>query len=557
MTENAIFHKPESQYCFAVNENTVKLRLRIAKCDSPDKIEVVYGPKYSFAAEQLTKEMKITAQDRLYKYYSAELSLCDLRLTYIFKITENGHSLYYSEDGLTQSYSFEYNYYNCFQYSYLNKSDIHRVVSGANGLVFYQIFVDRFCKGNQDKDCFYINLDWGEIPTAKSFAGGDLNGITQKLDYILNLGANCIYLTPIFKAPSNHKYDTQDYYTVDEMFGGEKALCELVEAAHKKGIRVVLDAVFNHCSETNAMFEDVKANGKASKYSDWFIINSFEPLEYECFAACKYMPKFNTSNPDARSYLIEIAKHWTKKLGIDGWRLDVSDEVSHTFWREFRKEIKKINENCILIGENWHDASNYLSGDQFDGIMNYALTKALLDFLCFEALSATEFAEKLNGLLMRNTDTANRMMLNLIDSHDTHRFLTRACGNKEKLLSALSAVFFFPGIPCIYYGTENEMLGGYDPDSRRTFDWSLESKSTCAKLLIKELSGLKAEPDFRNGEFLATSKQDLAILERKGEKTAYRLIINGSNNKTYCQSGLIKPYGCLIEKYENHPKEEV
>lgn len=565
MTENAIFHEPESKYCFATGKSTVKLRLRIAKDDRPDKIEVIYGGKYDFALTQFSKEMNIIAKDRLYTYYGTELTLSDLRLTYVFKIYEGGKVMYYSEDGLAQSYDFEFNYYNCFQYSYLNSSDTHRIVRGAEGFVFYQIFVDRFRRGNIVKDLSYINMDWGDIPTPKSFAGGDLDGICEKLGYVSELGANCIYLTPVFESVSNHKYDTKDYYTVDEMFGGREALERLVKEAHKMGMKVVLDAVFNHCSELNELFSDVKANGERSKYRDWFIIDGFSPLSYECFSSCEYMPKFNTSNPDACRYLIDIAKYWTRELGIDGWRLDVSDEVSHTFWREFRKEIKKLDENCILIGENWHNANVYLRGDQFDGIMNYALTKACLDFFAFCTLDAKGFADKLGELLMRNSDTVNSMMLNLIDSHDTHRFLTRVGGDTDKLKSALAVVFFYPGMPCIYYGTENEMLGGYDPDSRRTFDWSLESAENGTKSLIKALCAMKQDEDFKSGDFRIFHENGLVILERKGKGKTYRLTLNGNpheiiyedNNNIIASSiteKAIRPYGFIIETPANAKK---
>lgn len=564
MTENAIFHEPESKYCFATGKNTVKLRLRIAREDRPSRIEVIYGGKYDFGLAQLSKEMNIIAKDRLYTYYGAELTLSDLRLTYIFKIYEGEKIIYYSEDGLTDDYDFEFNYYNCFQYSYLNESDIHSAVRDAENAVFYQIFVDRFCRGNTEKDTSYINMDWGDIPTPKSFAGGDLDGITEKLGYISSLGANCIYLTPVFESVSNHKYDTKDYYTVDEMFGGRAALERLVKSAHEMGMKVVLDAVFNHCSELNTLFADVKANGEKSKYRDLFIIDSFSPLSYECFSSCEYMPKFNTSNPDTCRYLIDIAKYWTRELGIDGWRLDVSDEVSHTFWREFRKEIKALDGDCILIGENWHNANVYLRGDQFDSIMNYALTKACLDFFAFGTLDAEGFADKLGELLMRNSDTVNSMMLNLLDSHDTHRFLTRVDGDKEKLMSALAVIFFYPGMPCIYYGTENEMLGGYDPDSRRTFDWSLENAENGTKNLIKTLCAIKQDGDFKYGEFRVLCENGLVIIERVGESKTYRLTVNGNpheilyetNNAAVssCAKNVIKPFGFVIETVTNAQK---
>ncbi len=562
MTENAIFHEPESKYCFATGKNTLKLRLRVARYDKIDKIEVIYGGKYEFAIKQLSKQMQVIAKDRLFSYYGVELHLCDLRLTYVFKITEKKNILYFSEDGLSDNYDFEFNYYNCFQYSYINEVDIHKSVEWTKSAVFYQIFIDRFCIGNKMKDCSYVNMNWGDIPTPKSFAGGDLDGITQKLDYLISLGINCIYLTPVFKSPSNHKYDIEDYYAVDERFGGKEGLITLVKKAHERGVKVVMDAVFNHCSENNALFYDLKKKGETSKYKDWFIVKTFSPLTYEKFASCDYMPKFNTSNEEVCKYLIEVAKYWTKELDLDGWRLDVSDEVSHNFWRLFRREIKEIKQECILIGENWHNANVYLRGDQFDGIMNYALTKSCLDFFAFDTFNSQAFADKLGELFMRNSDVVNDMMLNLIDSHDTHRFLTRVNANVKKLMSALAVIFFYPGMPCIYYGTENQMLGGYDPDSRRTFDWSMEKEETPVKELIRRLSLLKKQEDFNKSTFFVECKNDLVILQRKGKESSYRLIINGGQKEEdyfsreiitshEFKDGKIRPFGFLIERIKN------
>ncbi len=230
------------------------------------------------------------------------------------------------------------------------------------------------------------------------------------------------------------------------------------------------------------------------------------------------MPKFNTSNREVRDYLISVATYWIKEFDIDGWRLDVSDEVSHGFWRDMRRAVKEIKEDCVLIGENWHDANVYLKGDQFDSIMNYAFTKACLDFYAFGTLSTQGFADRLNGILMRNTDTVNSMMLNLLDSHDTHRFLTQTGGDISKLLSALCVMFFFTGAPCIYYGTENAMEGGYDPDCRRTFDWKEEGRENTVKSLIKKLSELKKNPSFASAEVKIYAQDGQLIIERDNYK---------------------------------------
>ena len=555
MNEHAMLHSPESKFCYAISSNRVQLRLRISKNDNPEKITVIYGGKYSYALERKEVTMQRRCEDRLFAYYQAEIKLIDLRFVYIFKIEENGITFYYSEDGLTQKFDYELSYYNCFQYSYINECDLMKPVEWMDTATFYQIFVDRFNIGNDEKDKSYINLKWGKIPNPKSFAGGDIKGITDKLKYLSSLGINALYLTPIFSSVSNHKYDISNYYEVDEQFGDKEDLRELIKKAHALGIRVVLDAVFNHCSENLSQFQDVLKNGKKSKYYDWFVITKERPLEYECFAACKYMPKFNTSNPEVCNYLINVATYWIKEFEIDGWRLDVADEVSHDFWRQFRKAVKAIKPDCVLIGENWHDANIYLRGDQFDSIMNYAFTKACLDFYAFEEFNAENLADKLNELLMRNTDTVNNMMLNLLDTHDTHRFLTRVDGDKNKLMSALALTYFFTGVPCIYYGTENAMDGGYDPDCRRTFDWRNEHKENEVKALIKMLTTLKHMPEFSFAEAKIYAKDGILFVERG----KFKLVINESRNpikhsafsvisSNKYENGVIESGGFVAEK---------
>ncbi len=524
MNQHAILHYPESNYCFAKNADTVVLRLRISKDDRPERVRVIYGGKYTFATERSYCEMERRYTDGLYAFYTVTLNVSDRRLVYVFEITSGGKVRFFSEDGLTEKFDYELSYYNCFQYAYINESDIMKPVGWMNSACFYQIFVDRFNIGREDKDKSYINLGWGEIPNPKSFAGGDIRGITQKLGYLKSLGVNALYLTPVFSSVSNHKYDITDYYEIDKNFGDKADLKELIEKAHANGIKVVLDAVFNHCSENLSQFRDVAERGRQSPYYDWFIIRKDSPLEYECFAACKYMPKFDTSNAEVRKFLIGIATYWIEEFDIDGWRLDVSDEVSHMFWREFRQAVKAVKSDCVLIGENWHDANVYLRGDQFDSIMNYAFTKACLDFYAFGAADAAQTADKLNGLLMRNTDAVNAMMLNLLDTHDTHRFLTRVNGNTDKLMSALALTYFFTGAPCIYYGTENAMEGGYDPDCRRTFDWSQENCDNAVKTLVKTLASLKREAEFCGAEADIRSVRGLLEVGRG----AYRLAINES-----------------------------
>ena len=529
MNEQAIQHIPESKYCFATDGKTVRLRLRTDRNDDLEKVEVIFGGKYDFALQRKSVEMTASFTDRLFRWYTAELSLEDVRLVYVFRITFKGKSFYFSEDGLSEKFDYELSYYNCFQYAYLNECDILKPIEWIKNARFYQIFVDRYDIGDSSLDKSYVNMKWGDKPTPHSFAGGDLKGIVKRLDYIKSLGVNCIYLTPVFTADSNHKYDIKDYYETDPRFGDKKTLQELVDGAHDRGMKVVLDAVFNHCSLFLPQFQDVVKNGENSPYKDWFVIKSFSPLTYECFASCEYMPKFDTGNKQTRDFLIGIGKYWIENFDIDGWRLDVSDEVSHDFWRQFRKEIKELKPDCLLLGENWHDANSFLKGEEFDGIMNYAFTKACLDFYAFGNFTPKMFADKLNEILMRNTDAVNLMMLNLLDSHDTHRFLTRVGGDLNKLKSALAVMFFFVGAPCIYYGTEIALEGGYDPDNRRTMNWEKAAKETALKELIRELS--KLNELYLTDEKISIFEREGLVVICRGQNLSLTLAVNQSGKK--------------------------
>ena len=528
----ALYHMADSSYCFPVSDNELVLRLRTAKNDIKD-VSVLYESKYIIGGCQKKQNMEKQFSDSLYDYYVTKLLLTDTRVGYVFYINDGKDKYYYSEDGLTETYDFKQGFYNFFQYPYINPADVMNKVDWMGKACFYQIFVDRFKQGIAHKDISYINCEWGDIPSPFTHAGGDLKGITEKLDYIKSLGCNVIYLTPVFKSKSNHKYDISDYYEIDEQFGTNEDLHELVETAHGKNMKIVLDAVFNHCSEDIMQFRDVCEKGKNSKYYNWFIIHgdsvNADRDNYEIFGGCKYMPKWNTGNESAAEYLINIAVHYLKAYDIDGWRLDVSDEVSHAFWREFRKAVKKSRKDAIILGENWHNAYSNLRGDQFDGIMNYSFTKACLDYFAYDKFTAGKFADRLNEILMRNTDIVNYMMLNLLDSHDTHRFYSEVSCNDFRFEAAICLTYMFPGAPCIFYGTEIRMEGGYDPDCRRCMDW--DKKDDRMKTLLNALSELRKKYEIADGSVSIYSRDENFVLEIVTKKNKIILEINKETEK--------------------------
>ena len=281
-----------------------------------------------------------------------------------------------------------------------------------------------------------------------------------------DLGINALYLTPIFKSTSNHKYNTDDYYQIDPAFGDKKILKKLVEEAHQRGIRIILDAVFNHSGFYFFAFQDVLEKGKDSKYWDWFFIEGYPvkttpPVNYHTFANDVVdMPKLNTSNPEVQEYLLDVVRYWMEEVDIDGWRLDVANEVDRNFWRKFRETVKGIKKDAYIVGEIWHNSEVWLQGDQFDAIMNYPLAMAILDFLAQRSIGPTEFNNRLVRNWMLYQDRVNYSMLNLINSHDTRRLLNYFSGDKESMKLAVLFQFTYPGAPMIYYGDEVGMKGG-------------------------------------------------------------------------------------------------
>lgn len=400
--------------------------------------------------------------------------------------------------------------------------------------MFYQIFPERFANGDPSNDPPSVR-PWGGKPAADSFFGGDLQGVIDHLDHLEALGVDAIYFTPLFESPSNHKYNTRDYMKVDPHFGTNEKLKELIDACHARGIRVMLDAVFNHAGSTFPPFLDVLEKGRESRYADWFHIREFPPAvkdgrpTYETFAFVPEMPKWNTEHPEAKAYLFNVVRHWTS-MGIDGWRLDVANEVDHRFWREFRQLVKSINPDAYILGEIWHDPLMWLMGDQFDAVMNYPFTTAVLDFVVHRKLDAQGFARQLSRLLASLPSRVHHHAFNLLDSHDTPRLLTLCGGNRAKMKLATAVQFAFPGAPCIYYGDEIGLEGGHDPDCRRCMEWDPAKQDRGLFDHYRALIRLrKRHPALRTGEFRIRSADPggtVVAFDRFNERERLMVVLN-------------------------------
>lgn len=529
MTNHSILHTPGTVDACPM-DGWMHLRFRVEK-DLLNGAKLVYNcDKNMWHRFRLEKAMTRSFTDSEMEYYSVAVPMTDTRFSYIFELDcKDGKTLYLSEEGLTDTYDHNLGYFSFFQYTSQFPCDTMQVPQWVKTATCYQIFPERFAIGSQPKDLSYTNRKWGELPHPKSFYGGDLHGIREHLPYLQELGVNVLYLTPIFCSPSNHKYDITDYENVDPAFGGNAALKALTDEAHKLGIRVMLDGVFNHCSREHPFFQDVKKRGKHSDYYDWFFLNP--DGSYKTFGSVIYMPKLNTGNPAVIRYFSDLAVKWMNHYGVDGWRLDVSDEISHRFLRKFREKVLAQNPEAIIIGEDWHRAVRYLNGDEYDGIMNYSLTKACLDLLAFRSIDAAAFRDRLIRLYHTYSIAANEKMLNLLGSHDTDRFLTRVHGDGQRLRTAAAMMFFYPGIPCVYYGDEIGTEGGFDPDCRRCFDWEKEHWDQETFCLIKRLTRMKREPALSTGTFRLTEAGGILTFTRTAPTQTAILRVNGTDHE--------------------------
>ncbi len=420
--------------------------------------------------------------------------------------------------------------------------------------VFYQIFPDRFARSPRAKLPRGIHFKpWGTPPEEQGFQGGNLPGITDKLDYLQALGVNALYLNPIFASASNHRYHTYDYMRVDPLLGGDQALRELLDQAHARGIRVILDGVFNHASRGFWAFHHIAECGHNSPYVDWFIVHDWplnpypdenERPNYAAWWDLPALPKFNIKNPGVRDHLLEVARHWIE-FGADGWRLDVPEEIHDVaFWQEFRRVVKEANPDAYITGEIWHTAPEWLQGDRFDAVMNYVLSRAVLGFFGRETLrtdyrpggyelrplNAQEFMAQLTQMLGAYPWEANLAQLNLLDSHDTARVLWMVQGDESALRLAVLCLMTMPGAPCIYYGDEIGMTGASDPDCRAAFPWD-ESQWNLELLdFYRRATALRhAHPVLRTGGFHS--------LHAEGDICAYGRALDGEKAVVVLNAG--------------------
>ena len=403
------------------------------------------------------------------------------RCKYYFELHTDGEVWYYFEDGFLteEQVNMPGRLLQYFIVPWMNPADVNRTPSWVNDTVWYQIFPDRFCNGTPDRDDPDI-LPWQTGPvTNKEKYGGDLEGIRGKLPYLKDLGITGIYLTRLWRRRRTTSMIRKITPRSIPLSGDNAGMRRLVDNAHSMGIRVMVDAVFNHCGRKFAPWLDVLEKGADSPYSGWFMVNDWSQIaktgntrdgRFYSFAFADWMPKLNTNNPEVIDYFCGVCEQWIREFDIDAIRFDVGNEVSHRFLKEMRRRLKRIRPDIYLLGEIWHDASQWLMGDEYDSVMNYPLMSGIHDYFLDASMDKKELEYMVNRCYTMYMQQNNNVLFNLLDSHDTERLMNRF-HDPDIFYQQLAVLFTLPGSPCIYYGTEIAMEGGFDPDCRRCMPW--------------------------------------------------------------------------------------
>ena len=527
MDFSKFYHETKSKYAYAVDLNTLHIRLQTGK-DDIFKVELICFDPYVWVKDDSGEykianvqkiSMVLEQSSNLHDFWFAEISVPTKRCKYGFEVTgQDGEKSFYGVHGEScAGMEVEETSQLYYLFPYILESDLFSPPAWVKDTVWYQIFPERYANSELEDIKKGELLTWGSETTVDNshLYGGDIPGITANLDDMHDLGITGIYMTPIFSSPSTHKYDTEDYFTIDPVFGTNEHFGELVNEANKRGMRIMLDMVFNHIGYTNPIWLDVIEKGKSSKYFDWFCIN--EDGTYETFATVKRMPKWKDSNPEAREYLIGVAEYWVKNYKIDGIRLDVANEVSHDFWRAFRTRMLAINPEIYILGEVWDNGMSWLLGDQFDAVMNYPLATAIWQYVSGET-SGADFRSNMAKSLVMYPHDRQKVMFNLLGTHDTGRILTLCNGIAERVKQAFAVLLTSAGSPMILYGDEVGISGDNMDDTRKCMIWDKTKRNNDLRTFVQKLLTLRCEmPDMKSTFIEWLKTDDEGVIYKKGK----------------------------------------
>ena len=540
MKLDAILHIPMSEYCHGLDEKHIVYRMRSAKGDLKN-VTLYYGDTACRVTPIIFTPvlMELVASDLLHDYWQVIVDSPYNRVYYYFEMDDGNETKLYYGDVFTDHLVDDRSQY--FKLPFSHRADIAKVPDWVHDAVVYNIFPDSFATAQKHISLESAQMDY-HGQTVKGKLGGTLRGVAENVNYLKDLGINCVYVNPIFAAGEYHKYDLLDYFHVDPVFGGDEAFREMVNTLHANGIRIIIDGVFNHCGWYFFAFDDVVRNQEKSKYCDWFYHLEF-PVErpetpeiyptYACFAYERMMPKLDTANPEVRNYFCKVGRYWVEEFGIDGWRLDVASEVDDGFWRAFRKAVKEVNPDALLIGEVWESANHWLQGDMFDSAMNYDFRKHCNLFFAEQSIDAADFSGRITNMLIRYRVQTVPAQLNLLDSHDVSRFLSLCNGDTTKYKLAILFMMTFIGMPTVFYGDELGIQGILEKEYRHPMPWNGGDAELYA--FFKKAIAMRHElAPLRRGDFRMVSAEQgsgLIVFTRKlGNQTVTACINQGKGS---------------------------
>jgi len=564
MRLDSVLHRPMSEFAHAVDETKYVFRLRAGR----DDIErVVFGyadraamtPSLSF--ENCT--MNKVRADKYYDWFEIEIDIPYERVAYYFELSDGKEKIFYLGDCFEKDTNVGRSEY--FQLPFNLRNDRLEIPEWTGDAIVYNIFPDSFASGKRyisrkSKTLLY------EGEESSSNLGGTVRGIIENLDYIKELGCNCIYFNPLFAATSYHKYDTLDYFHIDPTRGSDGDFKELVTKAHSMNIKIIVDGVFNHVCYRHPFFRDVMENGDKSIYKEYFYdlgqgkVEIPEPGQnptFTCFAYVPQMPKTNTANKELRDYFCKVGAYWVKEFDVDGWRLDVANEVDDEFLRKFRNTVKSAKKEAIVIGEVWENASHYINANMLDGAMNYDFRRFVGQFIAEEKIDAEEFDARISNLLFRYPKQAMISQLNLLDSHDVSRYLSVCNGDIDKMELSILFQMTFTGMPSIFYGDEAGLMGESESEYRQAMQF--DNPCELREIYKRFIALRKQYPEFRKGTFNTIIANDkLYGFSRYYEGREISVYMNVGENsvqispkgqvllKKHFECGLLKSKGYII-----------
>ncbi len=486
MELSAIYHRTSDNWCYPIDTDSIEIKIKTGY--DVQEVFLIHGDpydggimggnfKWNGKKEQIIKMKEL----KYHKVWTIHVKPEYKRVKYYFELHTQDECMFMFEDGFLneEESNMPGKGLQYFIMPWLNESDVKTTPSWAASTIWYQVFPDRFARGDFESDKKVV--PWAsKTPSNEDVYGGDLQGIMNRLDYLRNLGINGIYLNPIFAAASTHKYDTIDYFAIDPMFGSKETFRQFVDECHKRGIRVMLDGVFNHCGKEFPLWKDVAEKGRESAYYDWFMVNEWpfdiqkdhtHDREFYSFAFYANMPKLNTNNPETMEYIVQVCEYWIREFNIDGWRLDVANEISHEMCKLIQKRCRALKPDIYILGEIWHDSIKWLQGDEFDSVMNYPLTTAIVDFWVNDKMTNKTFEHLINNCYERYMYQTNEVLFNMLDSHDTDRIFSRVHKNINTFYQQFVILFTMSGSLSVYYGSEIVMDGAHDPLNRACMPW--------------------------------------------------------------------------------------